>query len=630
MRYLRHFRQLRVLLGHGLGAAAVAGALWVAGPAPAQAPAYGPGATKLRDPVEELRRALRAPARNATEAELRKKTLDKRIAALRDTAEMRGALELQDWREEPSDEIGRAVDVPLRAELEQRFEKTLRDALNGDNPLAQLAAASLMAEIGPGLRSAGKGPQERPGLRRDVMRNLAPDLVKLVQRSKDPVVRAAAARALGKINAPVLPLGTGRRNEVVPTLGQLLATGDQDERRAAAAGLLGLIRGATQLIRGKTATLGSEVPAGQAVAVAKVIVPAVGPGARDADVEVRRLAVQALLEAAVALRDRVADARLDFPQGREWTDEEKQDFERYKKDVAEEWDELRPLAEELRAEGKDLIAALNDSDPQVRLVARRAVEELGLAKTRLQRRADSLEMAPKGTGALPHPADVADRRAEFLAQAEPPAGDQKPLREGLENTVPALIRGLNDPDVHARRAAAEALESLGATAAPAVPALTRALGDRDLFVRWIVVRALGKLGAKQSADAIPAMARLLRDPDLDVRVEAATALGRFGAAAEAAVPSLITAVGSDDATLVDAAIKALININKDVDQVVAALIQGLSARDPKIRRSCAEALSKFGPAARDATEVLRARLSDPDADVRKAAGDALLSVTRGR
>jgi HEAT repeat protein len=602
----------------GLGA--VAFALALAGAAAAQ--------TEPLDAVEDLRLALKPTVRTKAERDLREKVLTKKVAALHDTGEVRRALELSEWRDDPTDEAF-DVDNPLRQGLYKRFETTLRTAINGDNPNAQLAASRLLVEIGPSLRTSlrpGEKPTDKKGrLAVGQMRVLAPDLAKLINRSKDPAVRAAAAEALGKISPDIVP-EPGKPNEVIAALGQLLAKGGTAERRAAATALLNLVRGPAQLLKEKTATAGSEVWEGLAVACAKCVVPAIGPGLHDPDVEVRRQATQALAEAALAFRTRIGDEKFEMPQGRDLTKAEKQDLEDFKKKLADETEELKPLAEILHRQSKDLLAAISDTDPEVRLMARRAVEELGTARQKLQKKAAMIEVPAKGTGALPRPTDLADRRG--AEGAEPPAKDEEPLGASLLKALPGLIAGLNDSNVLARRAAAEAIESLGKDAAPAAGPLTRALDDPDIFVRWIAARTLGKLGPEASAGAMPALARLLEDPDIDVRVQAATVLGRFGAAAAPQVPRLIAAITPDeDSTVVTAVIKALINIGKQQDEVMAALVRVFSARDARIRRAAAEALSKYGPKARNYAGALRAHLDDPDPDVRKAMGDALLSVT---
>jgi HEAT repeat protein len=54
----------------------------------------------------------------------------------------------------------------------------------------------------------------------------------------------------------------------------------------------------------------------------------------------------------------------------------------------------------------------------------------------------------------------------------------------------------------------------------------------------------------------------------------------------------------------------------------------MSDRDARVRQAAAEALSKFGPTAQAAIPALRGALNDDNAEVRRAASDALLSILR--
>jgi HEAT repeat protein len=56
------------------------------------------------------------------------------------------------------------------------------------------------------------------------------------------------------------------------------------------------------------------------------------------------------------------------------------------------------------------------------------------------------------------------------------------------------------------------------------------------------------------------------------------------------------------------------------------LIADLDTPDPLVRQASAQALGRFGPAARDAVPALQGLLKDSDADVRQAATEALLNV----
>jgi HEAT repeat protein len=59
---------------------------------------------------------------------------------------------------------------------------------------------------------------------------------------------------------------------------------------------------------------------------------------------------------------------------------------------------------------------------------------------------------------------------------------------------------------------------------------------------------------------------------------------------------------------------------------VPSLTGLLSNDDNRVRQVAAEALGRFGPAAGSALPALQRALSDPDPDVRRVAGDAILDI----
>lgn len=71
------------------------------------------------------------------------------------------------------------------------------------------------------------------------------------------------------------------------------------------------------------------------------------------------------------------------------------------------------------------------------------------------------------------------------------------IHEGATEAIPALIAGLNDPDVEVRQASAAALASFEPEeAAPALPALRKAARDRNPDVAREAGRAVIKLGSR--------------------------------------------------------------------------------------------------------------------------------------
>jgi HEAT repeat protein len=147
------------------------------------------------------------------------------------------------------------------------------------------------------------------------------------------------------------------------------------------------------------------------------------------------------------------------------------------------------------------------------------------------------------------------------------------LREMGQAAVPALARGLEDPDVRIRRNVA-------------------------LF---LVVGGMGLWSPREPKfdlrRLILAMTKALNDSDPRVRGSAAQAIGTLGEAAAPAVPALIAL---------------------------------LSAADEGSRNSACIGLRGIGPAAREALPALRRALSDPSNDVRGFAQRAIERIDVAR
>lgn len=122
-----------------------------------------------------------------------------------------------------------------------------------------------------------------------------------------------------------------------------------------------------------------------------------------------------------------------------------------------------------------------------------------------------------------------------------------------DKSIPPLVAGLKDPDVHLRRNAALAFMVLGGGWWPfecgpakldihaALPTLVAAFGDSDPDVRAWTAQAVGDIGAN-AADAVPALIELLKNDNEGSRNSACIALARIGPAAKAALPALRVAL----------------------------------------------------------------------------------------
>ena len=146
----------------------------------------------------------------------------------------------------------------------------------------------------------------------------------------------------------------------------------------------------------------------------------------------------------------------------------------------------------------------------------------------------ALPAAPRSDGKI----DPVERRREELYER---------LRSLGNDALPALTRGLSDPDVRIRRNVALVLTVLaGKWYKPSAPrldirpclsALIAALEDSDSSVRARAAHAIGDIGA-DAVPAIPALLTLLKNADEGSRIGACIALRGVGPAAKQALPAL--------------------------------------------------------------------------------------------
>jgi HEAT repeat protein len=545
------------------------------------------------DPVECLRRTLRTTYQ---EPEERDKALRACVANLRALGDLRRALTLAEWRDAYPDQALAAVDGSHRRVLLERFAAGVRDVLRRGDVAAVTEMVNVLAEMATPEAASPSGP--------NLARQFAPDLAHLV-RQGPPRVRMAAARALGLIEPDETVAG--------PALAELLQSPDPALRRAGVEGLANLLQRVAQSATGPIPGLPPRASRSEIARSAGGVVPGLGRGLGDWQVEVRRRCAAALSQAAETLLQLIPDP----PSALEG--------EEPRHEVAPAGgsrSELRPLALALRDQGAALARALRDGDTEVRLQAQRALEDLAKARLRWLR-----------LGSTPSPND-----------AKPVAATaDDPLAEGMRAALPNLAAAVADPEVRVRRAAIDVMEIMGPLALNAAPALARALNDPDRFVRWSAARTLGALGPGVSKIALPGLTRLLADPDADLRLAAAAAIERLNPSAqvvstakvpngagkgETALTALVRSLRSGDLALRVAALRTIKGMGPAARGAVPALREALGDPDAHVRQAAAETLGALGPSGRDAVEELRKAVTDPSPDVRRAAGDALLNVMR--
>jgi HEAT repeat protein len=166
-----------------------------------------------------------------------------------------------------------------------------------------------------------------------------------------------------------------------------------------------------------------------------------------------------------------------------------------------------------------LTRALQDPDRFVRWSAVRTVGAIGPA---------AACSASLGLTALldDEDLDVRMAAAETLKQLSPAAAgtpNGRPAKAAARTAVPALVRSVRSADSEMRVTAIRTLRGMGPEMRPALPALREALADGDPRVRQAAAEALGALGPL-ARDAADGLRGAMNDATPEVRQAAGEAL----------------------------------------------------------------------------------------------------------
>ena len=153
--------------------------------------------------------------------------------------------------------------------------------------------------------------------------------------------------------------------------------------------------------------------------------------------------------------------------------------------------------------------------------------------------------------------DPTDKLVAQLGSQETYPSAVKALRDMGPDAIPALVKGLKNPDAKIREESARTLAFIGPDAKDAVPALIETLKDTEPLVRSDSAWALGEIGSA-AHPAIPALIAAMDDEEDTVRDFAIQAVGAFGPAAADALPKLRDIAKNDaNAFLRDSALEAI-------------------------------------------------------------------------
>ncbi|MBP3957074.1 HEAT repeat domain-containing protein [Gemmata sp. G18] len=197
----------------------------------------------------------------------------------------------------------------------------------------------------------------------------------------------------------------------------------------------------------------------------------------------------------------------------------------------------------------------------------------------------------------------------------------------LVRAVPTLIEGLQQKEEQVQVDACQILAAIGTPAQKAVPALKKSLSGQSPTVPFEAAVALVAVAPKGAADARPVLIETLKNGRNFEAIRAAKALGDLGADAKDALPELIKKLSANDPHLRLSAAEAATAIDpaqapKAVD-VVVELLKNRQHRRSLVRANSLGFLVRLGDHAKGAMPALAEVLADRDSVFR---GDVALTM----
>lgn len=221
-------------------------------------------------------------------------------------------------------------------------------------------------------------------------------------------------------------------------------------------------------------------------------------------------------------------------------------------------------------------------------------------------------------------ASVPDSVLGQPAKARPAKTQDVTTYDGEPSAV--WLARLKDPDDTVRLRAAYALGQITPPAPQTVPALIKAVDDRAQEVRWYSADSLGRLGPAAKSGVAVLLAGV-KDPanDKPFALSATQALGRIGPAADDAVPWLLESLRGDYPPLRVAAALALWRIKKQ-PEALTTLTESLADPSGEVSYLASLALLEIGPEARPTASALVKALGHESADARRAAARVIAGL----
>jgi HEAT repeat protein len=146
------------------------------------------------------------------------------------------------------------------------------------------------------------------------------------------------------------------------------------------------------------------------------------------------------------------------------------------------------------------------------------------------------------------------------------------------------------------------------------------LTSKDVDQQRLAAFSLSKMGAA-ALPAVPQLAQVLQSDDVALRFYALRSLANCGPAAKVAIPGMIRLLEEDHPTLGKAAATTIARMGKEA---VDPLAKGLQSENPRVRRTCLQALGSMGPEANASGPALAKTLKDESFLVRRKGAETLM------
>ncbi|MFC1581968.1 HEAT repeat domain-containing protein [Planctomycetota bacterium] len=196
-----------------------------------------------------------------------------------------------------------------------------------------------------------------------------------------------------------------------------------------------------------------------------------------------------------------------------------------------------------------------------------------------------------------------------------------------EESVPALVKLLEDPDPEVRLLTAKAIDRMSFNGRAAIPALKRAVKDQDSRVREAAISALGRMQDSKKS-TLQLLIDQLKDEDPKLRIASLRAIDNLRERAKTAVPAIINLfLNEKDPAVRRAAVSCLMGIRTGAEEALPVLILALEGDpDTGVRSSIARTLPEIDPEGKVVVPFLVKALEDTGLGVKPNALFALLII----